>query len=95
MTISMSVGVYSYAGDKLPKLRRNINEGGGESNAYTKLWSFGPKTKLNTSKWAIRSYQWIEGPKISVQAENRGQWSRPEFGRTLTEAAGLGPSCVW
>jgi hypothetical protein len=42
----MSVGVYSYAGDKQPKLRRNIYEGGGESNSYPNLWSFGHKNPI-------------------------------------------------
>ncbi len=42
----MSVAVYSYAGDKLPKLRGNIHEGGGESNSYPNLWSFGPRNPI-------------------------------------------------
>ena len=42
----MSIAVYSYAGDKLPKLRGNIHEGGGESNTYPNLWSFGPKNPI-------------------------------------------------
>jgi hypothetical protein len=43
--ISTSVGVYSYAGDKLPKLRGNIHEG-GESNPYLNLWNFGPRNPI-------------------------------------------------
>ncbi len=64
-----------------------------EDENQTRIQTYGvldPETQLNTSKWAKHSYQWIEGPKMSVQAENRSERIRPGFGRTLTEAAGPG-----